>query len=196
MNDLNWFHRIKLPDGTVTPGICDHGTGEDVERRFGLQKDLSGKTVLDIGCRDGLFSIEAKTRGADVTAVDVQKYHTFDIAMLNLDLKIPFHIVDIQEKTYQKQADITFFFGVLYHVKSPLLALENLFNLTKEYSLIETAITYDRTGWRFMPGHDNDPTNFWYPHPDALNEILLHVGYKKVEVIWFDDLRRSVKAIK
>ena len=81
-----WYHRIKLPDGTVTPGwapIC--------AEKYALPKDMSGLRVLDIGAWDGYWTWEALKRGAsevvaiddfsDTCGQDIKRYdwETFDI---------------------------------------------------------------------------------------------------------------------
>src|SRR6478735_4936202 len=62
-----WFHNLNLNGVWTAP---DHFLGDYPGakfRRFAphLPKDLSGKTVLDIGCNAGFYSIEMKRRGAE-----------------------------------------------------------------------------------------------------------------------------------
>src|SRR5215471_12044551 len=75
-----WFHAIDLGDGIKTKNHSvagepvDHpcGTWEILKHCF--PEDLSGKTVLDVGCNAGFYSIEAKRRGAArVLGVDAQR---------------------------------------------------------------------------------------------------------------------------
>ena len=61
MDEINWFHSIPLDDGTVTPGL---DSSMDKLEQVCLPKDLSGKTVLDIGAWDGFFSFQAEKAGA------------------------------------------------------------------------------------------------------------------------------------
>jgi tRNA (mo5U34)-methyltransferase len=61
-----WFHNINLGGVWTAP---DHFLGDYPGakfRRFAphLPKDLAGKSVLDIGCNAGFYSIEMKRRGA------------------------------------------------------------------------------------------------------------------------------------
>jgi tRNA (mo5U34)-methyltransferase len=65
-----WWHSIRLPDGTVTPG-------EKSEEILGREltaldlPDLRGRTVLDVGAWDGYFSFAAEAAGASrVVALD------------------------------------------------------------------------------------------------------------------------------
>ena len=60
-----WFHNINLGGVWTAP---DHFLGDYPGakfRRFATQlPDVSGRTVLDIGCNAGFYSIEMKRRGA------------------------------------------------------------------------------------------------------------------------------------
>src|SRR3954463_10183915 len=68
-----WFHNMQLGGVWTAP---EHFLGDypNVKwQRFAhaLPKDLSGLSVLDIGCNAGFYSIEMKRRGAErVVAVD------------------------------------------------------------------------------------------------------------------------------
>src|SRR5919204_3541158 len=63
----DWFHNLDLAGVRTAP---DHFLG-DYPRDFWrcientIPWDLRGKTVLDVGCNAGFFSIEMKRRGAD-----------------------------------------------------------------------------------------------------------------------------------
>ena len=68
-----WFHNIDLGGVQTAP---DHFLGDYPAikwQRFAhaIPEDLSGKTVLDIGCNGGFYSLEMKRRGAArVVAID------------------------------------------------------------------------------------------------------------------------------
>jgi len=78
MNDLKeifeegrWYHCFRYE------GLISNGTYEVVNyiEHYGFDKDYSGKTVLDVGCSDGYFSIWMKEHGAEkVLGVDSNKY--------------------------------------------------------------------------------------------------------------------------
>src|SRR5205085_6281946 len=69
----DWFHNIDLRGHATAP---NHFLGDYPAykwRRFesSIPADLRGKTVLDVGCNGGFYSIEMKRRGADrVVALD------------------------------------------------------------------------------------------------------------------------------
>src|SRR4051812_31010824 len=68
-----WFHNHHFGDVQTAP---DHPLGDYPRQKFlrfahALPTDLSQRTVLDIGCNGGFYSIEMKRRGAShVVAID------------------------------------------------------------------------------------------------------------------------------
>jgi tRNA (mo5U34)-methyltransferase len=98
-----------------------------------VPEDLTGKSVLDIGCNAGFYSIEMKKRGAarvvgldsdDVYlnqarfAAEVSGYN--DIEFRNMSV---YDVGQLGEKF-----DLVIFMGVLYHLRHPLLALDTLYD--------------------------------------------------------------------
>jgi tRNA (mo5U34)-methyltransferase len=68
-----WWHSIDVGHGILTPGLKWRGAPEFRRQELeGLHlPSLQGKTVLDIGAYDGLYSFEAERRGASrVVAID------------------------------------------------------------------------------------------------------------------------------
>ena len=222
MRSISWWHRIPLGhdlkgNRILTPGICGHGpdNSDYATIRFGLPVDMGGCAVADIGGWDGYFAFEAEKSAKEITIFDVDeqeggnwsKGKGFVFAKKILDSCVQYvhaSIYDLSLSNGFVPFDVTLFFGVLYHLKAPLIALERLFEMTKEngYSLIETAILQESWGaahaaaWVFMPGHDKDPTNYFYPSVPALIAALYFVGYKDVHIIFINEKRCTVKAIK
>ena len=137
-NVPRWRHRISLPDGTVTPGVQDSPA---LLKRLQLPEDLSGKTVLDIGCSDGFYSFECERRGASrVLAVDnyssplVDSPSGFHMAHTLLNSKVEFRQADLFSLDPDEDGcfDIVLFLGVLYHLRHPLLGIERIASLCRE----------------------------------------------------------------
>src|SRR5205807_6026762 len=69
----NWFHNLDLQGVKTAP---DHFLGDYPMRKWrnfasSIPRDLHGKTVLDIGCNAGFYSIEMKKRRAErVVGID------------------------------------------------------------------------------------------------------------------------------
>lgn len=143
LSKLGWYHSIELPDGSVIPG---HQSVEQLRtrlRQFHVPEDLTGKRVLDIGAWDGWFSFEMERRGASVLAVDSARNTRLLEAKSLLSSKIDYHIADICRLTAKDVGtfDIVLFLGVLYHLKHPLLALENVCGMCRDMACIESFVT-------------------------------------------------------
>lgn len=191
---MDYFHRIKLPDGSYTPGIVNHGPdgGDWPTTRFGLPEDLSGKSVLDIGCYDGFFSFEAERRGAKIIVpVDKDVRTTFRSVAGRLGSSLVNDMLDI-EQPYPIEMigtfDVVLLYGVLYHVKCPLDVMDNLSLATASdgMCLVETAIS-NITGapvLEYRPGFDNDPTNYFYPNKEWMELAATRVGFNVCEEIY------------
>ena len=142
---LGWYHSIELPSGEVIQGIQ---TLPQLRRRiaqFPIPQDLTGKRVLDIGAWDGWFSFEMERRGAQVLAIDNARRTRFLKAREILGSKVDYQIADICRVTARDfgRFDIVLFFGVLYHLKHPLRALETVCDLATDMALVESYVTDD-----------------------------------------------------
>src|SRR5206468_1357364 len=126
-----WFHNIDLGGVWTAP---DHFLGNYPGakfRRFApqLPKDLGGKSVLDIGCNAGFYSIEMKRRGAGrVLGIDSDERYLTQARLASevLDYDdIEFAKLDVYDvAALGERFDLVIFMGVLYHLRHPLLALD------------------------------------------------------------------------
>ena len=209
-----WWHTIDLGDGVVTPGH-DEPRNQKV-RAQALPRRLRGKTVLDIGCWDGFFSFLCEKRGATVTPVDNFQYRDFVRGKYGVELdggegfRVAARLLGSRLKlkrgdfsTLRGSFDVVLFFGVLYHERHPLLALEQLAQLTKQVAVVETH--YIKAGnqpsLRFYPGDtlNQDPTNFWGPTLSCVELMLKDVGFRRVSLLRtfsYDDNRAIFLARK
>ncbi len=118
-----WFHNIDLNGISTAP---KHFLGDypNVKwRRFSgvIPGSLEGKTVLDIGCNAGFYSMEMKRRGADrVLGLDTKDEYLeqarFAAYVNHLDIEFrklsTYDVGQLREKF-----DLVIFMGVLYHLR-------------------------------------------------------------------------------
>ncbi|MDQ2634032.1 MAG: DUF1698 domain-containing protein, partial [Pseudomonadota bacterium] len=125
-----WFHNLEL-DGIPTAPNHFLGNYPFVKwRKFAhtIPSDLTGMTVLDIGCNAGFYSIEMKRRGADrVLGIDfdetylAQARFAAEVAEADIEFR-KLSVYDVG--TLAERFDVVLFMGVLYHLRHPLLALD------------------------------------------------------------------------
>jgi tRNA (mo5U34)-methyltransferase len=207
---IRWWHRINMPDGSYTPGIVFHGPdgGDWPTTRFGMPENLIGKTVIDVGAWDGFFSFEAEKRGAkSVLAADCDRSEGgnwggtkgFNYAKKKLKSKVKFRRLNIEKPGCADgfgAFDLVLCYGVLYHLKCPLLAIENLSKLTKDGGrcLVETAISKDTIipSLEYRPGYEDDPTNFFFPNREWIELAAKENGFKNTRLFHESSDKRAV----
>jgi tRNA (mo5U34)-methyltransferase len=218
-----WFHRIDLGGGLYTK--TESVMGEPVDHPLApwqtiqklLPSDLGDKTILDVGCNAGFYSFETKRRGAArVLGIDGQRQHVRQGVFVRevLGLDVEFRRLNVYELTPRTigQFDITLALGLLYHLKHPILALENLYQVTKELLIIETAIlppelapssVIHPLGTSQMLLHPlalvENPSNAkeqvfnWFlPSVAALQGLLRTTGFEEVKVIEVKNERATI----
>lgn len=199
---LGWYHSIELPDGSLIQGL------QSIERlrwrlsRFPLPEDLSGKRVLDIGAWDGWFSFEMERRGAEVVAVDLTRQERFLTAKRLLGSNVEYVVSDVLSLSPQRlgRFDIVLFFGVLYHMKHPLLALERICDLSTDMALIESYVTDDGSEPEAPPAMEFYETtelrgqfdNWVGPNTSCLLAFCRTAGFARVDLTDVTDNRASV----
>ena len=153
LQELGWYHSLELPDGRVIQGLQPLDQLKTRLAQFPIPKDLTGKRVLDIGAWDGWFSFEMERRGAEVVALDSAKQERFLVARELMNSKAEYRIGDICRLSPRELGyfDIVLFFGVLYHVKNPVLALENVCALSTDLALVESYVTDDGSNADAVP---------------------------------------------
>lgn len=195
------YHSIDLPDGSVLPGLqsVDH-----LRWRlglFGLPQDLRGKRVLDIGAWDGWFSFECERRGATVTAVDCVELDTFIEAKRLLNSTVEYLTLDVNELSARRlgRFDIVLFFGVLYHLRHPLLGLERVLELSTDIACIEsfTIVPEARQIPAVMEYYERTELggqldNWCGPSPECLVSFCRSAGFARVELKDTTNQRTSV----
>jgi tRNA (mo5U34)-methyltransferase len=202
-----WFHNMNLNGVWTAP---DHPLGDYPAikwNRFSqaIPADLSGKSVLDIGCNGGFYSIEMKRRGARrVVGIDHDADYLaqarFAADVLGLDIK--FHQLSVYDVALlAERFDVVIFMGVLYHLRHPLLALDlvrahvagdmlifqamqrgskDVADIAEDYPFTETGI-FDRPDFpklHFIERrYAHDPTNWFVPNRAAAEAMLRSSGF-------------------
>lgn len=196
-----WWHRIEVAPGIFTPGEKD--TITELER-IGLPERLDGMTVLDIGAAEGFYSFECEKRGAIVTAVDQFSSEKSGFALVRelLGSKVKHILGSIYtlDPSELGQFDLVLCLGVFYHLRYPLLALDNLYTICRNRLIFESQICdhwyLKRDGTpaaladfsseltetpmaQFYPNSElcNDYTNWWVPNQIGLIQMLESSGF-------------------
>jgi tRNA (mo5U34)-methyltransferase len=203
ISKIHWYHSIELEPGLITPGNVSLSYLNRMVADLALPQDMSNLTVLDVGARDGFFSFEAEKRGAHVIAVDIQPIDNIglNVAKEILNSKVEFlqsNVYDLTlEKIGGKPVDVIFFLGLMYHLRHPLLAIDNLWKLLKPNGIIylETAYLDE-----YFIANDNVFTSLDNINP-ILSQTALLQYYRNDELNpgdfsnWFSPNRKALENI-
>ena len=206
-----WFHNLDLRGVRTAP---EHFLGDYPAMKWqrfahAVPGDLTGKTVLDIGCNAGFYSMEMKRRGAErVVGIDSEELYLaqarFAAEVNGLDIEYrSLSVYDVAE--LGEKFDFVIFMGVLYHLRHPLLALDLLREhvvgdlllfqsmqrgsreveeLEADYPFSEKEL-FDRPGYPKMHFVERryaaDPTNWWVPNAPCAEAMLRSAGFEILE---------------
>ena len=202
-----WFHNLDLHGIKTAPGhfLGDYPSIKWRAFAAALPADLTGRSVLDIGCNGGFYSLEMKRRGAArVLGIDfdtdylAQAHFAAEISGLDIEFRqlSVYDVADLHERF-----DIVLFMGVLYHLRHPLLALDlihehvardilvfqsmqrgstELEPLQENYPFSQSEI-FDQPGFPKMHfierRYADDPTNWWVPNRACVEAMLRSSGF-------------------
>jgi tRNA (mo5U34)-methyltransferase len=205
-----WFHNIDL-DGVQT--APDHFLGDYPRVKWltfaqAIPSSLRGRTVLDVGCNGGFYSIEMKRRGASrVVAVDSDEHYLeqarFAAEVTGQDIEFQ-HLSVYDVARLGERFDYVLFMGVFYHLRHPLLALDLLHEhvvgdvlvfqsmlrgsddvmaTEDDYPFWEQSIFEDERFPKLYfveKSYAEDPTNWWIPNRSAAEALLRTAGFDLV----------------
>lgn len=212
VDDLgSWFHNLDLRGIRTAP---EHSFGDFPNCKWrsfahALPSDLTGRTVLDVGCNAGFYSLEMKRRGADrVVGIDqnegylAQARFAAEVCGLDIELK---QLSVYEVARLGERFDVVLFMGQLYHLRHPLLALDLLhehaakdllvvqtlmrgsdaqFRAEDDYPFWEQAV-FEEPGFPRMHFIENlyagDPTNWWIPNRSCVKAMLRSAGFAVCE---------------
>jgi 2-polyprenyl-3-methyl-5-hydroxy-6-metoxy-1,4-benzoquinol methylase len=170
-----------------------------------LGGSLSSRSVLEIGCNAGFWSIQARRAGArsvlglDFGSRNVEQAN-FIRDVIGLD-GLEYRVMNAYEVSKEAlgEFDVTFFLGLLYHVDKPIEALERLYAVTRGVAVIDTTLARSdvadgvpmlRLQDDFV--HDQNASNriAFVPSKNAVPLLLKHVGFR--EVFWIRNASRDL----
>ena len=207
----DWFHNIDLGGARTAPDhfLGDYPNVKWKQFKHAVPEDLTGRTVLDIGCNGGFYSIEMKKRGAErVLGLDFDERYLeqarFAAEVTGQDIEFrQMSVYDVAE--LGERFDVVLFMGVLYHLRHPLLALDLIHEhvagdllvfqtmqrgsnqvdaVRADYDFFEQT-HFDSPGYPKMHfiehEYAGDWTNWWAPNAACSAAMLRSAGFEILE---------------
>ena len=193
LSRYKFYHIIQLTKNVATPGSRAYVPAQGVCMKYVNSLDLKDKRVLDVGCRDGLFSFAAERMGAaEVIGIDN------DLSVPATEFLIPFfkskvkmekmNLYDLKPESFGL-FDVVIFPGVLYHLRYPFWGLKAIRDVLKPggYLITETAI-YDgqpNNALLFCPIGNESPYESTSPtifNEKGLRDTLTSLGFTTTSI--------------
>ncbi|MGZ5182664.1 MAG: TIGR04290 family methyltransferase [Ramlibacter sp.] len=206
----NWFQNIDLLGVQTAPAhfLGDYPTLKWKRFSHVLPEDMTGMSVLEIGCNAGFYSLEMKRRGAGrVVGIDFDDYYLdqarFAAEVLGHDIEYRrLSVYDVG--ALGERFDLVLFMGMVYHLRHPLLALDLVHEhvardlllfqslqrgspemepLQEDYDFWETEV-FDKPSYprlHFVEHkYSHDETNWWLPNAACSAAMLRSSGFQVV----------------
>jgi len=202
-----WFQNLDINGVKTAPNhfLGDYPSFKWQGFKESIPEDLGGRSVLDVGCNAGFYTLEMKRRNAGrVVGIDTDPLYLrqarFAAERSGLDVEFRQMSVYDVEKLAEK-FDLVIFMGVLYHLRHPLLALdllhehvvadqllfqclqrgdERVGDVEEDYDFSEWAV-FDRATYPKLFFVENryasDPTNWFVPNRAAVEAMLRSCGF-------------------
>ncbi len=160
-----FYHCIDLGSGVETDGWKLARPGQQLVLSHWDNIDFNGKRVLDLGCRDGMYSFKAEERGAaEVIAVDNFLSNGMrELLIPHFQSDVQLYEINLMDLTpdHFGTFDVVNFPGVLYHLRYPFQALKIIRDLVKPGGtfLLETATLriHESTPLMYCPAPHESP---------------------------------------
>jgi SAM-dependent methyltransferase len=184
-----FYHCIQLAPDVTTRGYQEYLPLQAPVKRALDQLPIEGKRVLDIGCRDGLFSLQAERLGAsEVIGIDNDlSAGAVEIVLPFLKSRVKMHalnVYDLKPDTFGA-FDIVIFAGVLYHLRYPIWGLKCIRDVMQPggWLILETGVYLDHTETPLLycPIDEEspyEPTSISFFNVKGLTDTLSSIGIR------------------
>jgi tRNA (mo5U34)-methyltransferase len=191
IDQFDWYQRIPLGDGYETPGE-DTFTTQKLSM-LEIPADLTGKSVLDIGCSEGFFAREVERRGAShIVGIDTAPGLSDKNALLK---EITGSRFEFREQTVSDLApetsgifDLIIFLSVFQHLDFPFQALNLISAVTGVTAIMEVPVAvslandpaFQQAPFAIMR-RSGKGRRIFLPNESMLFEMLLDAGFSSTD---------------
>ncbi len=205
-----WNHNYTLPNGVETRPGAQVSHGKNLVKLGRLKPlfdviGLNGKSVLDVGCNEGFFSLHMAGEGAKVMGIDIDEQRIakarYVQSVLGEGKEVRFDSLDIYSPQFKAldRFDLCLCLGFIHRVPDPFSAIAALADRTDMIIFEWKALKFgphDDAFAYFSPKSIDEAdfygTEYWLLSYAALERILLRIGFKHFHKIDDPRQRRAI----
>jgi hypothetical protein len=196
---LQWYYSVELAPGVTTRGQDHPGAG--LTREALRRTEFAGRTCVDLGTQEGLFSVLLQRGGAATVEGQDRHPRKDQVAAIQKIYDAPFKFIaggSIEEYGQSRirrkcpPADLLLFSGILYHMFDPLVGLCRVRALAAHGGvvIVETAAVTrpdtQRPALYFNADNSLYPSSTYFlPTPAWLDAALRFAGLIPIDCHYF-----------
>lgn len=189
-------HNILLDNGQKTipnsPNLVAENSWWKAARKtinlFIKNEDMSSLRVVDLGCLEGGYTVELARMGFQTLGIEVRQENIDKCHYVKQNLNLPnlaFVKDDVRNLPQYGQFDVTFCYGLLYHLNDPAAFLKTVSDCTNKILLLHTHFSLDNDLWyelgivnKLLAPVQKRIKLFNQRRNYKLSKIMLNEGYK------------------
>lgn len=140
-------HNIRFPNGECT--IPGEPILAEIPQALAIRRTLdiafagrvSGKSLVDLGCLEGGWTVEFARAGFEALGIDARKVNLEKCEYVAEQMNLPnlrFSLDDVLNIEQYGQFDAVFCSGLLYHLDNPAAYLRTLGDVTRRVLILQT----------------------------------------------------------
>jgi hypothetical protein len=173
-------HNIKLPNGTETMPEIGYLLADSPWMRAAARvlklvyrDELPGKSIADLGCLEGGYTVEFSRMGMKATGIEVRQSNFENCLSVQKELNLP-HLAFTKDDVWNLQRygqfDAMFCCGLLYHLDQPAKFIKLMAEHTRDVIMINTHYADETESkiFKLSPMTENEGLpGKWYAEHDA-----------------------------
>jgi SAM-dependent methyltransferase len=205
-----WNHNFARPQGVETKPGTQSSHGKNLVKLERLEPlfqaiGIAGKSVLDVGCNEGFFSLHLAGQGAKVLGIDIDQHRIakahFVQGVLGAGKDVRFELIDIYSDRFKAlpRFDLCLCLGFVHRVPDPFSAIAALAAradmIIFEWKALKFGPHDDAFAYFSPKGVDQGDyygTEYWLLSYAAMESILRRLDFKYFHRIDDPRQRRAI----
>jgi SAM-dependent methyltransferase len=184
------YQRITLPTGRVIPGV-DRSPVADLI----YPADLTGKSVLDVGCNYGFFLHDAIRRGAKRAVgieADPAHYRVASTLATLWNGKIDVYQGLLEDVELKEKFDVILLLNVIHHVKDPIPVIRKVAGLCRGTLIVEFRQPHDP---QFVRECFHKPEDWAHSHGRSIGQRVTRRVQNAIETRLLEQVTKRLPII-
>jgi len=189
----DWYHDIDFGKNVKLNLQKNARSSESMWKKWikpHLPSDISGKTVLDLGCNSGYLGMKMKKLGAKkVVGIDKSEQYIRQAEFVSkwFDVEIELKKEDVYKYclTSDERFDYVICFGLFYHLRYGLVVLDRLSEMTKSKLFFQSEVVGPKVSKISKQDFSPNDGNYMLTDPQVPKMVFIEQNYASSPYNWW-----------